>query len=622
MLIVPLLDYTSFIIFLYLGFYAIIREGNAQVNRIFLVQCLSFALWALCDTIAMSSSNVETVWLLERISAGGYATFAALVLHFFLVVTGKQIIRKHPWLVVVLYLPAVVFFFKGITGPLAVKEFVKVPLGWKEVLPLDSGWYLAFSLYYMVYMLVSIGLAIHWGLTTKNPRHRQQSRVLTMTAIAPMVMGFLTDVGFNMAGIHMPPLTPVMILIWAIGVWYVIVRYHFMGLTPEIVAGQIVQQMDNMMFFLNEHGMITRTNSQVELVLGKDEEVLSGKVFSTLLDEQDVFGMVMERLKTWGGDSIHIEADFMVQGKGMIPARLFCTAIMDKNNFLVGYLIIGIDLRETRALQKEVAERKRAERLLQESEQTLRERNMEIEEDLANAQMIERALFKPEPIDLPGVNIIYKHIPMEKIGGDYFTSFHVSDSTAGLFISDVSGHGVSAALFLSMISSTVRRLSTVYGQDPQQFMAELNSELTGSMSSYFLTAIYANLYFEGDDLVFSFARGGHTYPVLVRANGESEFIKSRGPMVGQIRNSRYEGCERILKPGDRMYLYTDGLVEARSCDDEMFGFERFTQLLGDASTQPLRATLDGVVDFVKKYSCIGGMDDDILLVGIEYTGRE
>lgn len=620
MTIISFLDYTSFFIFIYLGFHVFLRDRRAAVNRIFLVQCLSFAVWALCDTIAMSSGSLKTVWLMERISAVGYTTFAALVLHFFLAVTGLGQSFLNRVTLVLLYSPAVLFFMKGVSGPLAVAEFHRIPLGWHEIIDYGNPWYVAFSIYYLLYMVLSLAIAFFWWLRSKNQRIRSQARVLVIAALFPFLLGLITDVIFPLLDVALPPLTPVFILFWAVGVWYVIARYRFMALTPQAAADEIVQQMNNSMFFLNDKGIVTRVNRQVEHITHRPSADIEGVPFVDLVSDAATAKNILDKAMIYGSPGLTYETDLLIDENDSVPIRFHITPVRDKNGYLQGILVIGTDLRETRDLQREIVERARTEIILQQRERELRRRNDEIEHDLENAQLIERAMLRPAAVDLPGVNVAYRHIPMDMVGGDYYTVFPIDEKRAGLFLSDISGHGVSAALFLSLVSFLSRQVAGEYGDDPVKFMEALNSELLGSMSSYFLTAVYGVVERKSDHVAFTFVRGGHTFPVFYsKEEDRSRLIETKGPILGQFNHLSWEPETIVLKPGDRIYLYTDGLIESWIENLDASGMQRFTDLLHQASSRDLEESLDFLTGEVTAKPVAGKINDDMLLVVLEYV---
>ena len=209
--------------------------------------------------------------------------------------------------------------------------------------------------------------------------------------------------------IRIPPLTPILILFWAFGVWYVIRLYHFMVISPEMAVHEIVRQMDNMMFFLDEKGQITRINDQVTNVMISQEEELLGRPFMMIV--------------------------------------------------------------------------------------------------------------------------------------------------------------------------------------------------------------------QPDSALFTFARGGHPFPVLI-SQGRFEMLKGRGPMVGQFPGIQFEKVTCELRSGDRLFLYTDGLIEVSNRKNDLFGFKRFAELLLSSSHLPLENAMDRIMDEIRSFRGLSEVEDDMLITCIEYTGLE
>lgn len=150
------------------------------------------------------------------------------------------------------------------------------------------------------------------------------------------------------------------------------------------------------------------------------------------------------------------------------------------------------ELRRTiELLNDEIRERKDVEEQLRKSEELLRQRTMSIEKDLKNAQVIQRALLPQEVPDYRNLRVDYRYLPLDAIGGDYFSFTVLSEGGMGVFIGDVESHGVSAALFTALVKFASNGACRRYGQSPTEFLGRLNRDLTGSMASSFMTALYA-----------------------------------------------------------------------------------------------------------------------------------
>ena len=226
------------------------------------------------------------------------------------------------------------------------------------------------------------------------------------------------------------------------------------------------------------------------------------------------------------------------------------------------------------AIKEDISERKKAEEALRISEETLRNKNNQMERDLLHAQAVVGSLLPSAPPKNDRLKIDFRYIPMEAIGGDFFSFNTLHDRGIGVFIGDVVGHGVSAALFLSLVRSLTERLNFTRGDSPSRYIKDLNGDLAGWRVILFLTALYGYFDFSGDGAVFRFAKGGHTPPILYeRATGSASMLTSGGMPVGLSPDAEFQQVDVAMKPGDRVYLYTDGIIEARDNDMNMVGPE-------------------------------------------------
>lgn len=293
--------------------------------------------------------------------------------------------------------------------------------------------------------------------------------------------------------------------------------------------------------------------------------------------------------------------------------RVRVSAIEDEFGDPIGAVVIGADLRETLLLEKEISERMRAEEIL-------REKNLAMEKDLRNAQRIQKALLPGTAPRHDRVKIDFRNSTATEIGGDYFSFTEFPSGELGVFICDVSGHGVSAALFLSLVKFEFDRVCRSCGDRPRVFMEELNRDLMVSMQNYFLTAVFGIFSFaeNGDGAVFTFARAGHPEPLLQHGDtGEVTSLSCRGTVVGQFRNACYEQEQVVLGKGDRIYLYTDGIIESRDFEKNCFGTEGIVNALRKMKGSPLSAALNTIIGEMSLFRGTDTVEDDIVLIGFE-----
>ncbi|MFH1136524.1 MAG: SpoIIE family protein phosphatase [Pseudomonadota bacterium] len=176
--------------------------------------------------------------------------------------------------------------------------------------------------------------------------------------------------------------------------------------------------------------------------------------------------------------------------------------------------------------------------------------------------------------------------PAREVGGDFYDFFFINDNTLALVIADVSGKGVPAALFM-MVSRTLIKSIARQGKSPAQALAEANDLLCQGNDAAMFVTVFLGFYdiYSGR---MTFANGGHNPALILKADGRVRtFAKAKGVALGFMPDLEYQTGEEELEPGDALVLYTDGVTEAFSPREEMFGEERFKELLGTmAKTHP------------------------------------
>lgn len=236
------------------------------------------------------------------------------------------------------------------------------------------------------------------------------------------------------------------------------------------------------------------------------------------------------------------------------------------------------------------------------------ERQAVLEQEYRSAQELQRVLIPETLPALPGFAITSAYIPASEVGGDFFQVIPQPDGSALLVVGDVSGKGLKAAMTVSLIVGTLRTLVEVM-DDPAEILNGLNRRLQGRLNNGFVTCLVLRLDADG---VATIANGGHLPPFL-----NKQEMKLPGDLpLGVVATTHYTNTVTRLAVGDRLTLYTDGLVEARNASGEIFSFARLQELI---ATEPdaTRAS-EAAVAF--------GQEDDItvltitrLAVGVEST---
>ncbi len=274
------------------------------------------------------------------------------------------------------------------------------------------------------------------------------------------------------------------------------------------------------------------------------------------------------------------------------------------------------------AVKEDITERKQAEDALIESENRLRVRNDIIENDLKNAQTIQKALLPKDVPNKDGFLVHYRYIPLDTVGGDFFTFHDIDHDSFSVFVGDVTGHGVSAALFTALLKFTTQKINENLYTSPADYILHINNELLDIMSGYFVTALYAVFSREefSNKAKISFARGGHPYPVLLRKSDHSvEMLKSKGTILGMFSDLTIHEKSVELEKGDRIYLFTDGIIEVYDSRKEMLGPEGLSEIIGNTFDTTLQESIELILEKVEEYQDMSTFEDDMAIIGVEVT---
>ncbi len=209
-------------------------------------------------------------------------------------------------------------------------------------------------------------------------------------------------------------------------------------------------------------------------------------------------------------------------------------------------------------------------RELQREKSNLSLKNKNMEQELSMARLIQEKLI-PEFAPIPQINTLYK--PMEMVGGDFYDFIKFRDPhKVGIFLSDVSGHGVPAAFITSMIKSFLLQAGDIRN-NPAHLLQYLNEMLNDQTGNHFITAIYG--IFDTETREFYYSNAGHNPPFVIHKNNLRELYYDKKSMPLAILNNlemksvnkEYMNHTVKLKRDSRLLLYTDGLTEAISKDD-------------------------------------------------------
>jgi sigma-B regulation protein RsbU (phosphoserine phosphatase) len=309
-----------------------------------------------------------------------------------------------------------------------------------------------------------------------------------------------------------------------------------------------------------------------------------------------------------------------------------CRAVRDAQGNILYYEGTVEDITERKHAEDQI---RRTTAELSRSREELRAKNRLMEDNLRMAREIQTAmlpqqypLFPPKaPPEQSAFQFTHRYQPAESVSGDFFSVAQISDTEAGVFICDVAGHGVRAALVTAMIRALAEELKPL-AREPGYFLRKLNSDLSNILKStgspMLTTAFY--LIANWQTGLVRFANAGHPKPLVLRRsqNRIEPLANDCGhgqPALGLFEEPPYETSEATLAPGDLVMLFTDGLYEVQGANEELYSQQRLLVDMQYHFREPAGELFDHLLETIRAFSTDREFEDDVCLVGMEYIGK-
>lgn len=239
-----------------------------------------------------------------------------------------------------------------------------------------------------------------------------------------------------------------------------------------------------------------------------------------------------------------------------------------------------------------------------------------VDRELKIVADIQRSLLPTELPKLDGLDIAVHYQTSTQAGGDYYDFFPLEDGRLGILIADVSGHGTPAAVMMA-VTHSIAHTRDEPPSPPRDLLNFINRRLTARYTNNgtFVTAFYG--IYDPKDRTILYCNAGHNPPIVRRADGSATLTldANRNLPLGILPEEEYQDATAQLRAGDILVIYTDGITEARSPTDELFGTERLEDLLCSCAPDA-KAIIETTVQKVNQWTDFApATDDRTLLVG-------
>ncbi|HEX4122517.1 MAG TPA: PAS domain S-box protein [Verrucomicrobiae bacterium] len=400
----------------------------------------------------------------------------------------------------------------------------------------------------------------------------------------------------------------------------------------EVRFRSIWQKSFDGMRLTDEEGNILAVNPAFCQIVGLPADVLIGRPYTTMYaDIEDHAEMMQKYRERFAQNRIDSQLDRHV------ALRSGKTVDVELSNSFVeveGGRTLLLSVFRDVTVRKQAEEREReinAE--LARSQAELRKKNEILEDDLKMARDIQQAILPQQYPTFPAtatpesslLHFCHRYHPTGQVGGDFFNVLALSDTTAGLFICDVMGHGVRSALVTAMVRGLVEELRPI-ALDPGQLLTRINSDLRAILQQtgtpLFTTAFYLVADLEKRRAFYSNA--GHPRPFVVhRLKGEVEILKNADgksrPALGLFAESVYPTASCELNAGDLMMLFTDGLYEVEGQKGEQFSQDLLLEAVRKHAALHCSDIFTAILAEIQQFSGNKEFSDDVCLVGMEVS---
>lgn len=271
-------------------------------------------------------------------------------------------------------------------------------------------------------------------------------------------------------------------------------------------------------------------------------------------------------------------------------------------------------------------QRHRAQMKLARYAAALRQKNVELVEELRMARQVQQALLPHHyprfHADHNSLRFAHFYRPAASLSGDFFSVLRLSEKKAGVLICDVMGHGVRAALIGTLARGLVDQFLPV-APHPGRFLAALNHELADTFHKSGIESFATAFYYVADleEHSITFANAGHPNAlVLHRDQGQADWLSvnsARRPPLGMLAGTDYPVFESSLEARDSIVLFTDGLFEAENAAGERYGRQRLLDAVNRRIELPCGSLLDELVGESQKFAGSEDFSDDVCLVGMD-----
>ncbi|GFP74174.1 diguanylate cyclase domain-containing protein [Clostridium fungisolvens] len=336
-----LLSFIAFIFYIYIGVYSFFNIKKNIESLLFLIICVSLAFWSFGYVYAYGNVVNSDFW--TRFSAIGWIFFSASTLHLILRFIDNKIFNKVSTQFL-LYVPAIIIFYMRV-------------IIWGEI-QVSQRLQRFYSLYDIVYnngyLTIALILVALWSLKQTSIRERSQGRLILITGAISFLLNIIGVISVNTIHLKLfPAIGQVYAIPMILGIYYSILKFHFLKISPNIILDEVLEEMMDVFFLLSPEGKVTKINHRTADIVGIPKGKIVNKHIANFFKERDVILNLVDIRNT--AERMIEEVNLIDRNLELKPMQISVSRISDNlTKELIGIVIIGHDITVKKQLEKQV----------------------------------------------------------------------------------------------------------------------------------------------------------------------------------------------------------------------------------------------------------------------------
>lgn len=334
----------------YLGIFGMKGKSRRTTRWLFFLMSCSMAWFLFAAGMSVNSGDRQSVALWFRLSSLGFAPFYAFNFHFYLRLLrrGKQDPREF-----LIYLPVPFVLVSTLLTNSLFSDFVRVKGSWHFIPAYDSPWFWVYFVYYFSYTALTTYLLFKRASRSGLRLEKRQAVLISIFTMVTLIFGSAADFLLpGKLGFPLPPLGPLFVSAYILGLWFVVMRYGFFEPSPAFVAEEIIDNIHEMILFLDSAFRVTQSNSWARRTLGlADDAAEPPPAFPELTAAPEEIRSMLQELKKSKTGSALCRIEYRTAEKTILTDS-YCTRISNTLKDVAGYLVIS---RQNRGLEDFIA---------------------------------------------------------------------------------------------------------------------------------------------------------------------------------------------------------------------------------------------------------------------------